>query len=236
MSATLDNVILFGSPISPFVDKVGRALRVKRVPYTLREPQTPFDLGRWNPRTGKMPVLEIAGDREYDSTFILRRLDRLVAEPPLYSADPSTAARQRFVEDWSDESLYWYGMALRWSDANAPATADQIAASLPVPAFARPLMRPVLRWQIGSQAHAQGLGRLPLERVLDELARRLDEIQVLLGDTPFFFGTQPSVADLAVASQLRMLRSGPTPQAAELIQQRPALAAYAARIDAATAA
>jgi hypothetical protein len=33
-----------------------------------------------------------------------------------------------------------------------------------------------------------------------------------------------------------MLRSGPTPQAAELIQQRPALAAYAARIDAATAA
>jgi glutathione S-transferase len=64
----------------------------------------------------------------------------------------------------------------------------------------------------------------------------LDEIQVLLGDTPFFFGTQPSAADLAVASQLRMLRSGPTPQAAELIQQRPALAAYAARIDAATVA
>jgi glutathione S-transferase len=235
MSATLDNVILFGSPISPFVDKVARALRVKRVPYTLREPQTPLDLGRWNPRTRKMPVLEIAGEREYDSTFILRRLDLRVPEPPLYAADPPTAARQRFLEDWSDESLYWYGMALRWCEANAVATADQIAATLPVPALVRPLLRPVLRWQIGSQAHSQGLGRLPLERVLEELARRLDELEVLLDAAPFFFATQPSAADLAVASQLRMLRSGPTPQAVELIGARPALAAYAARVDAASA-
>ena len=77
MSA-LENVVLFGSPISPFVDKVARALHVKGVSYRLHEPQSPFEFGRWNPRTGKMPVLEIAGEREYDSTFILRRLDVLV--------------------------------------------------------------------------------------------------------------------------------------------------------------
>jgi glutathione S-transferase len=234
MSPRLENVVLFGSPISPFVDKVARALHLKGVPYRLHEPQSPFDFGRWNPRTGKMPVLEVAGEREYDSTFILRRLDTLLPDPPLYAADAPSAARQRFVEDWSDEGLYWYGMALRWCDANATATADQIAATLPVPALVRPLLRPLLRRQIGSQAHAQGLGRLPVERVLDELGRRLDELLVLLGEGPFFFGTRPGAADLAVASQLRMLRSGPTPQAAELITRRPPLAAYAARVDAAT--
>jgi glutathione S-transferase len=225
--------VLFGSLLSPFVGKVVRALHLKRIPFTLVEPRSPLDFRRWNPRTGKMPVLELDGTREYDSTFILRRLDALVPQPALYAADPAVAARQRFLEDWSDEALYWYGMALRWCDANAGATAEQVAATLPVPAVARPLLRPVLQWQIGSQAQAQGLVRLPLERILEELGRRFDELLVWLGDTPFFFAAVPSAADLAVASQLAMLRSGPTPQGAELIARRPALAAYAARVEAA---
>jgi glutathione S-transferase len=228
--------VLFGSRLSPFVDKVVRALHVKRVAYTLVEPRSPLDFRRWNPRAGKMPVLELDGQREYDSTFILRRLDAVVPAPALYATDPATAARQRFLEDWSDEALYWYGMGLRWCDANADATATQVAATLPAPALARPLLRLVLRRQIGGQAWAQGLVRLPLERILEELGRRFDELLVWLGDTPFFFGAAPSAADLAVAAQFRMLQSGPTPQGAELIEMRPRLAAYAARVDAATQA
>jgi glutathione S-transferase len=196
-----------------------------------------MDFGRWNPQTGKMPVLEMAGVREYDSTFILRRLDALVAAPPLYATDdPATAARQRFVEDWSDESLYWYGMALRWIDANAAATAEQVAATLPLPAIALPLVARVLRWQIGSQARAQGLVRLPLDRILEELGRRMDELLVWLDERPFLFADRPGAADVAVFGQLRMMRSGPTPQAAELIAIRPRLKAYADRVDATTQA
>jgi glutathione S-transferase len=158
---TTTGTTLFGSRLSPFVEKVVRALQLKRIPYTLVEPRSPLDFRRWNPRAGKMPVLELDGQREYDSTFILRRLDAVVPAPGLYAADPSTAARQRFLEDWSDEALYWYGMALRWCDANAADTAAQVAATLPVPALAHPLLRLVLRRQIGGQAWAQGLVRLP---------------------------------------------------------------------------
>jgi glutathione S-transferase len=236
MSDSTPPAVLFGSRLSPFVEKVVRALQLKRIPYTLVEPRSPLDFRRWNPRAGKMPVLELDGQREYDSTFILRRLDAVVPAPGLYAADPSTAARQRFLEDWSDEALYWYGMALRWCDANAADTAAQVAATLPVPALAHPLLRLVLRRQIGGQAWAQGLVRLPRARLQDELGRRLDEQLVWLGDTPYVFGPLPSAADLAIMAQFRMLQSGPTPQGAELIAMRPRLADYALRVDAATRA
>ncbi len=83
-------VTVYGSPPSPFVEKVRRGLALKKVDYELVPPKSPFDLRRWNPQTGKMPVVEIDGERTYDSTFILRRLDALFPEPPLVSTDPAT--------------------------------------------------------------------------------------------------------------------------------------------------
>jgi len=146
--------------------------------------------------------------------------------------DPETAAKQRFLEDWSDESLYWYVMALRWSPENAKATVAQLAAFLP--ALLRPLASLVFPRQIGSLARAQGLARLPTGIVLDELERRFDELCVFLGDRPFFFSDEVSVADLAVFGQFSTLRSGPTPQGARLLDARPTLAAHFDRVDAAT--
>ena len=225
---------LFGSRLSPFVEKVVRALSRKRLPYSLVPPRTPADFRRWSPRTGKMPVLEVEGARTFDSTLILRRLDELIPTPALFDPDPAIAARQRFLEDWSDEAFYWYGMGLRWSAENAAATAAQVADDIGAPRVFRPVLRVVLRRQIGAQAAAQGLQRLPLALLLQELERRLDEIAVWLGDRPFLFADDPSAADLALFGQLRMLQSGPTPQAADRIAMRPWLSAYYDRIDRAT--
>jgi glutathione S-transferase len=225
---------LYGSRLSPFVEKVARALQLKRIDFSLVDPRGPNDLKKWNPTTGKMPVLDIGGEKPFDSTFILRRLDELVAEPPLVSRDPSIAAKQRFLEDWSDESLYWYVMALRWNPANSKATIAQIAEFMPAPL--RPVMGVVLNWQLGGQARAQGLARLPLGTVLDELGRRFDELEIFLDDKPFFFSETVSVADLALFGQFATLRSGPTPQGARLLDARPKLAAFFDRVDAASAA
>ena len=120
------DVRLFGSRLSPFVEKVARALHLKDVPFELVPVRSPADFKRWNPSTGKMPVLEVDGERFFDSTFIVRKLDEWVPDPPLLSADPEAAARQRFLEDWSDEALYWYVMGVRWTDANDAATAEQV--------------------------------------------------------------------------------------------------------------
>jgi glutathione S-transferase len=227
-------VQVFGNRLSPFVEKVVRAIMLKGLEYTLVPLKTPLDLKRWNPRAGKMPVLDIDGERTYDSTLIVHALDARFPEPPLVDPDPQVAARQRFLEDWSDEALYWYGMALRWADVNADATVAQVIGTMPIPSLARPLVAMIFRRQASAQARAQGLARLPIDVILAELERRFDELLVWLADRPFFFADHPSVADLAIFAQLQGLQSGPTPQAAERIRRRPALEAYFARVDAAT--
>lgn len=231
----MSQAIVFGSRLSPFVEKVVRALQLKRMPYRLEGLKTPFDLARWNPQTKKMPVLEIDGQRTYDSTWILRRLDTIQPEPPLFDADPAVAARQRLLEDWADESLYWYGMALRWTDANQARTAAQVLDDLPIPVLLRPLVGVLLPRQIKAMTVSQGMGRLPAEMIVEELAHRLDDLVELLREQPYLFAQRPSAADLAVFGQMHMLCSGPTPEAAELVEARPTLVAYRRRVDAATA-
>lgn len=224
-------VRLMGLRLSPFVEKVVRGLRYKKIDFQEVRPSSPFELRRWSP-TGKMPVMEWDGEKIYDSTFILRRIDELVPKPPLFAAEPRTAALQRMLEDWSDESLYWYTMALRWAEPNASATTDQLAATVPL--LLRPLARLALPRQIGGMTRAQGLGRLPYDVLAAEYSKRLDELVILLSDHAFFHGGESenlSAADLAIYGQLNTARSGPTPDADELISHRPALIDWMKRVE-----
>ena len=225
-------VRLFGTRVSPFVEKVVRALAVKHIAFELVDIRSPRDFARWNPQTRKMPVLEADGERTYDSTFILRRLDRMVPAPPLFASDPRIAAAQRHLEDWADESLYWYGMALRWTPTNAPATAAQILGSLS-PAI-RAIASLIVPRQLRAMTVAQGLGRLPEDILVRELGGVLDDLVILLGNTQFFCAGQLSAADLALYGQFHMLLSGPTPQAEALLRARTGLIDYMRRVEAAT--
>jgi len=153
-------------------------------------------------------VIEIDGVRVYDSPSFASGY-RSSPRSTLLSSDIGRG-RQRQLEDWSDESLYWYGMALRWTAKNSPATAAQIFA-----AVRSACGRSRICWapdRSRAMTRAQGLGRLPADVLLRELGHRLDDLAVLLGDRPFFYSEQPSVADLAIYGQLHMLRSGPTPK------------------------
>jgi glutathione S-transferase len=225
----MPRISLFGSRLSPFVEKVALALALKRLDFELIAPRGPADLRRWNPQARKMPVLEIDGDRVYDSTFIARRLDALVPDPPLLSADAPAAAAQRLLEDWCDESLYWQVLALRWSRPRA--AADALLAAVPLPALLRPLVRCVARRRLRAAARAQGLGRLPRPTLLAELAQRLDDLVAVLGDAPFFYGERPSIADLALAGQLRFAAvGGVIPEWDGLLGARAPLVAWQQRV------
>jgi glutathione S-transferase len=220
---------LHGSRLSPFVEKAYRGLRYKGIDFEFVDLTNPLDLARLNPVTRKMPVAFFDGERVYDSSFILRRADELSPSPPLFAAEPQTAAAQRQLEDWADESLYWYGMALRWTRKNAAATAEQILAGVAAPL--RFIARQVVPRRLAAMTRAQGLGRLPDEVLVRELAERLDDLVALLGDRAFLYADQPSAADFAVHGQLQMLRSGPTPEAERLIVERPVFSEYTKRVE-----
>ena len=227
-------IILYGNRLSPFVEKVYRGLMLKQIPFQQHEPHSPFDLRRNNPTTGKMPALDLNGQRLFDSTLILRALDEFKPEPPLLSSDSQVAARQRLLEDWADESLYWYGMVLRW---NIPANAARMIESIfkDLPPVLRPLIKIMAPRSVASQTRAQGMGRLPLPILLRELEGHLTNLAQLLGDGPFFFGaSQPSIADLAVFGQLGFLYSPITPEGTAAVEQHPKLLEFCQRLDALT--
>jgi glutathione S-transferase len=225
-------ITLFGSRLSPFVEKVARALQLKGLVFQTVDIRLPGDLKRWNPTTRKMPVIEIDGEKTWDSTFILQRLDELQPEPPLFSEDPSVAASQRMLEDWCDESLYWHLMALRWCERNAAATAEQLAGT--APAALRPLAKPLLRRQIGAMPKVQGFGRLPYDVLARETAQRLDDLVLLLGARPFFFSDRVSAADLALFGELAFGSSGASPDFADLLSDRASLVEHMKRVEDAT--
>lgn len=220
---------VFGSRLSPFVEKTARALQIKGIEFDLDEPKSPQDFKKRNPATGKMPVLEIQGEKVHDSSRIVKRLDELVPTPSLFSGDVETANRQRFVEDWSDESLYWYCMAFRWSPENEKDTVAQLAGLLPF--FVRPLAGIIFPRLIGGSAKAQGLARESMPFLQEELGRRFDELLTFLDDKPFMFSDTVNVADISIFGQAETMKSGPTPQCVELIEERPALVAYLDRVD-----
>ena len=226
-------VTLYGVRLSPFVEKVVRALQWKRIPFELVSPASPRDLARWNPQTRKMPSALIRGERVIDSTLILRQLDAVQPEPSLFSKEPAAAASQRLLEDWADESLYWLRMAILWSDPRS--ASDALLSALPIPALLHPIVRPILTRQIGGQVRAQGFGRLPIELLREELQLRCDDLVALLGGRQFFFGEQPSAADIAVFAMLHFEGATTPADFVAALADRPALSDWSARVAAATA-
>jgi glutathione S-transferase len=225
----MPRIVLYGTRLSPFVEKVWRGLRHKGLDFTFETPN-PIALRKLNPVTGKMPVATFDGETLHDSSFILRRADKLQPEPRLFSSDPEEAAEQRRLEDWADESLYWYLMALRCSQRNVKATLGQILGIVPAPL--RPLAGFMIRRQLKGMCHAQGLGRLPYEEALRELGVLLEDLGTSLGSKPFFHGSNPGIADFAVHGQLNTLLSGPTPDAEPLVV--PPLRDFKKRVEEAT--
>lgn len=222
------SIRIFGSPLSPFVMKVQGVLHLKNLEYELLKPSGPGDLRKHSPVTGKIPTAVVGGENLYDSTFIVERLDRDHPEPPVWSEDPQARAAQRLLEDWADESLYFHLMALRLTKASAPKSVAQVTETMSAPV--RLLAGPVLRRLIASNVRAQGMGRLPEADVVRELAARMDDLEMQLGETPYFFSDAPSVADLAVAAQLNVGLSGPTPQFDELLKTRAGLRGHLERV------
>ena len=229
------SIILYGARTSPFVEKVYRGLLLKQLPFQLQQPRLPRDLRRHNPVTGKMPALDLDGYRLFDSTLILRALNAYKPTPPLLDADPSVAVQQQLLEDWADESLYWYGMAFRWTiPANAARTVALVLPTTPV--LLRPLVRLVVPRLIAAQVRAQGTGRLPVEVLRAELDGHLANLVTVLGAGPFFFGAErPSLADLAIFGQLSFLRARVSPETQAAVERCPALVDFYRRLDRLTA-
>jgi glutathione S-transferase len=206
---------LHGGMGSPYSLKMRAALRYRRIPHDW------VLIGRESPVRQKhgganvIPVLEFPdGSAMVDSTPLLLELERRVQGRSLVPDDPAMAFLAWLVEDMADEWLTKLMFHYRWyRTVDQQYSAEQIIADnspgLEGEAFAT-AVRAIRDRQVSRMALVGCTpGNAPL--IEQTYHRVLDALQKVATRDRFLFGTRPSVADVAVYGQLRVLSEDHTP-------------------------
>lgn len=196
-------VVLHQFEISPFCQKVAKALRHKGIAFdTVDYNGVLAAKAQTLSKVGKVPVLDIDGQRIQDSTKICRYLDAQYPDLPLlYPQDAQQKAQVELWEDWSDELLYWYEVYFRANDPSALDAAATVSIS-GRPAYEKAMVKPLLKGALKAQLFFQGLGKMAASDVDAEFFRHLDRIALVLSSTGWLVGAEKTIADIAVATQL----------------------------------
>jgi glutathione S-transferase len=178
----------------------GLTYRTVELPPPLHAPIQRLVFGR---RT--VPGLRLPdGERISGSRAILRRLEELRPEPPLYPSDPGARARADEAEQWGDDVLQpLVRRVLWWALTHTPSALPSYSngSALPLPRRALLAFAPAL-----SRAQ-RGLNKVSDDAVRQDLRRlpgHLDRVDAWIADG-VLGGPDPGAADLQVASSLGLL-------------------------------
>jgi glutathione S-transferase len=189
---------------------VQRALELKGLEYRRIELPPPLHapIQRVLFRARTVPAIRLdGGERISGSRAILRRLDELAPDPPLWPPDGEQRALVERAEEWGDE--VWQPIARRilWATLRrCPEALVSYAAgsSLPLPAPAIRASAPLIaRGEVALNKASDGAVRADLRN----LPRHLDRIDGWLADGVLSTGAtdRPNAADLQIATTSRLL-------------------------------
>lgn len=228
---------LYQFSTSPFTEKVTRALNYTRLPYEVHEvvrEDVPKGTYKHVSATGKFPAMRDEEDVIWDSTDILIHINMLSKRQStsryIIPENPKKQALAHIIEDWADESIYFYEVLMRLSwPHNLENALDEFAESMPhVP---KDQLKELIISGTTKLTTAQGLGRKPKEQIVDDVERHFNAIEQLLEGEKWLAGTlHPSNADFAVAGQLSALLYAS--EAKELYENCENIKAWRDRLDA----
>ncbi|HUI27143.1 MAG TPA: glutathione S-transferase family protein [Candidatus Kryptonia bacterium] len=214
--------------VSPYCDKVRRILRYKKLPFEIHEwPLAEVGSIRDKNPTGKLPFIEIDGTVIPDSTNIALEIERRHPTPALIPSDPAQRALVLALEDWADESLYFYEMTTRFGDADFDANVGKLMAGAPKEMI--DAMSPMLREMFKQTTTTQGIGRKSADQLAGDLDRLFGAIEDLQRASGFVVGNSLTLADIAICCQAECI--GDSTVGKQVLAKRPALAAYFKRVD-----
>ncbi|MEM9188632.1 MAG: glutathione S-transferase family protein [Myxococcota bacterium] len=174
---------------SPFCRKAEILLAMSGLDHELR-PSDP----RRGPR-GKIPFLHDGDEIIADSRLIQQHLERRYEvdfDPGLRPEDKGVAvAARRLIE----EHLYWAQTYFRW-EHNGDNVRQAFFGALPLPLSH--LVFRLVRRQVRTAMHAQGLGRMTEEEIVMLAGEDLTALNRLF-QGPFFFGPKLTSIDASLA-------------------------------------
>jgi glutathione S-transferase len=193
--------------LSHYNEKARWALDWKRVPHLRRAllPGPHLPVVWWMTGQKAVPVLRLDGETISDSTRIIAALETRHPTLPLYPADPTARARALALEDFFDEELgphirrvFFFHLLQDPATASATLTVGAPALSRRLYRGAFPLVRAVMRADMGIDAERSAQSRAKVEEALTRIESELQPSGYLVGDAF-------SVADLTAAALLAPL-------------------------------
>jgi glutathione S-transferase len=186
---------------------VEKAMSIKGLSYDVTEwpppLHAPLQLALFGART--VPGLKLDGEKVSGSRAIMRRLEQIAPEPPLFPADPAARARVEEAERWGDEvfqpvarELIWVGF--RHTPEAMVSYSEHSRLPLPAPAI-RAIAPAVSR--LGARLNRADAG--VARRAVAALPGQLDKIDGWIADGTIGDPSCPNAADLQIASTVRLL-------------------------------
>ena len=225
-------IVLHQYHMSPFNQKIQRMLRHKGIPFeekywllAERGKGTQFS------PSGKLPALEYQGDVVCDSTDMAWYIEETFPDKPLIPESPEARGMVHVLEDWADESLYFYEMRWRFATGgNSGRNLERMVEN--ENRFMRWLLPRLIPGGLKKILANQGVGRKSLSQLETDTARHIAAVEDLLSVGGWLVGDQLTLADLAVYAMFQCFRDAEG--AARLLDQSAAVRNWMARVEEAT--
>ncbi len=217
-----------GSVSSPCL-RVDMALRWLGVEFERKNLRRGGDVRKVS-ATGKLPAIDIDGERIVESTSILDELERRY-DVPWTVDDERQAAHLRLWEYAINDYFYWFGFYARWVDPDGRKRFLDALLSR-VGTFTRFMVHKVIVPQRIKRAMMHGVGGRTREDVLREIECGLDLLVTDLHGGPFLLARdRPSRADLTVCSLFAQAGFGDgMPEVMQAIERRASVKPYLQRV------
>jgi glutathione S-transferase len=186
---------------------VARALEMKGLAYEVVEllPPLHFVIQRVRFGAPTVPAVRLeSGMKVSGSTAIMRRLEELAPDPPLFPSDPTARAEVERAERWGDEDWQAVVRRLLWvamdrSRAAIPSYQEHARWRLPAP-----VVRALAPGAILAERKMNDATEARAREDLPALPGHLDRIDAWLA-SGVLGGERPNAADLQIATSTRLL-------------------------------
>lgn len=192
-------------------EAVRKALALKGIPYKTVELLIPTHapLMRLRFGVGSVPALKLdGGEKVSGSRAIMRKLDELVADPPLLppESEPEARAAVLEAERWGDEVLQPAVRRIVWAALrHRPDAIPSYQQASQLPQLPRPVVRLVAPAVIAIERAMNRAADDAVRADLRALPGLLDQVDEWILDGVLAGATEPNAADLQIAASLRLL-------------------------------
>ncbi|MBW4688797.1 MAG: glutathione S-transferase family protein [Komarekiella atlantica HA4396-MV6] len=159
----------------------------------------------------QVPVLKDRNKYIADSTAIAKYLDLEYPERPLLPQDPKKRGVTLLLEEWADESIGVKGRKALFSAISQDQNFRKSLLPTSVPDVFKSLVEGVPSDFLTVLGFGVGYSPDVIKSAIADLKQDLDALTLLLADSPYLTGDEPTLADLTVAGLSILLKfpSGP---------------------------